>query len=79
MIINKKKVFMLLRKIWLIKNLNIIVIKVIRPLINKTIDEHISENEYEKIPNCIELLNDGSIEQFLENFELLNAKNKIVE
>jgi hypothetical protein len=62
-----------------IKNLNIIVIKVIRPLINKTIDEHISENEYEKIPNCIELLNDGSIEQFLENFELLNGKNKIVE
>lgn len=62
-----------------IKDLNIIVIKVIRPSIIKKMDEHISENEYENIPGCIELLNDGSIERFLENFELLNIKYKIID
>ena len=59
--------------------MNIIVIKVIRPSIIKKMDEHISENEYENIPGCIELLNDGSIERFLENFELLNIKYKIID
>jgi hypothetical protein len=62
-----------------IKDLNIIVIKVIRPSIIKKMDEHISENEYENIPGCIELLNDGSIERFLENFELLNIKYNIID
>jgi len=61
-----------------IKKLNIIVIKVIRPSIIKKTDEHISENEYENIPGCIDLLNDGDIERFLENFELLNIKYKII-
>jgi hypothetical protein len=62
-----------------IKGLNILIIKVIRPSLIKIIDEHISENEYEKIPCNIEVLNVGTIEDFLNNFELLNVANKITE
>ena len=62
-----------------IKELNIIIIKVIRPLIiNQCMyDDHISENEYEKIP-CIDIINKGSIEDYIENFELLNKYYKII-
>ena len=41
-------------------------------------DEHISENEYEKIP-CIDIINQGSIEDYIENFELLNKYYKIID
>ena len=63
-----------------IKELNIIIIKVIRPLIIKQCmyDDHISENEYEKIP-CIDIINKGSIEDYIENFELLNKYYKIID
>ena len=63
-----------------IKELNIIIIKVIRPLIiNQCMyDDHISENEYEKIP-CIDIINKGSIEDYIENFELLNKYYKIID
>ena len=62
-----------------IKELNIIIIKVIRPsIINQCMyDDHISENEYEKIP-CIDIINKGSIEDYIENFELLNKYYKII-
>lgn len=70
-----------------IKGLNIIIIKIKRPYIyndnsNDNVnysDKHISENEFEKIPNTIELLNNGTIENFIENFELLNKKYNITE
>jgi dephospho-CoA kinase len=63
-----------------IKELNIIIIKVIRPsIINQCMyDDHISENEYEKIP-CIDIINKGSIEDYIENFELLNKYYKIID
>jgi hypothetical protein len=63
-----------------IKGLNIIIIKVIRPsIINLCIcDDHISENEYEKIP-CIDIINQGSIDDYIENFELLNKYYKIID
>jgi len=50
-----------------IKGLNILIIKVIRPSLIKKRDEHISENEYEQIPCNIEVLNEGSIEDFINN------------
>jgi hypothetical protein len=62
-----------------IKGLNILIIKVIRPSLIKKRDEHISENEYEQIPCNIEVLNEGSIEDFINNFESLNKKHKITE
>ena len=62
-----------------IKGLNILIIKVIRPSLVKIRDSHISENEYEQIPCNIEVLNEGSIEDFINNFELLNKKHKITE
>ena len=62
-----------------IKGLNILIIKVIRPSLIKKRDEHISENEYEQIPCNIEVLNEGSIEDFINNFESLNKKHKITQ
>lgn len=63
-----------------IKGLNILIIRVIRPsLVSLVRDEHISEIEYEKIPCNIEVINEGSIENYLENFELLNRAHKITE
>ena len=61
-----------------IKGLNIVIIKVVRPSLVKIRDIHISENEYEQIPCNIEILNEGTIEDFINNFELLNKKYKIV-
>lgn len=60
-----------------IKGLNIVIIKVVRPSLVKIRDIHISENEYEQIPCNIEVLNEGTIEDFINNFELLNKKHKI--
>lgn len=60
-----------------IKGLNIVIIKVVRPSLVKIRDIHISENEYEQIPCNIEILNEGTIEDFINNFELLNKKYKI--
>lgn len=62
-----------------IKGLNIVIIKVVRPSHVKIRDIHISENEYEQIPCNIEILNEGTIEDFINNFELLNKKYKITE
>lgn len=62
-----------------IKGLNIVIIKVVRPSLVKIRDIHISENEYEQIPCNIEVLNEGTIEDFINNFELLNKKHKITE
>lgn len=61
-----------------IKGLNIVIIKVVRPSLVKIRDIHISENEYEQIPCNIEILNEGTIDDFINNFELLNKKYKIV-
>lgn len=62
-----------------IKGLNIVIIKVVRPSLVKIRDIHISENEYEQIPCNIEILNEGTIDDFINNFELLNKKYKITE
>jgi dephospho-CoA kinase len=61
-----------------IKGLNIIIIRVTRPSILNNYDSHISENEYEKIPS-IDIFNKGSIEDYIENFELLNKYYKIID
>jgi len=61
-----------------IKGLNIVVIKVVRDCLIKTDNEHISENEYKQIPCNIEVLNDGSIDDYINNFEMLNKYYNIV-
>ena len=51
-----------------IKNLDVFFIRIIRPT-NINNDLHSSETEYMNIPCDIEIINDGSIKDYINKFE----------
>ena len=53
-----------------IKNLDVFFIRIIRPS-NINNDLHSSETEYMKIPCDIEIINDGSIKDYINKFEAI--------
>jgi len=55
-----------------IKNLDVTIIRIIRPTNNSNTDEHISEQEFKKIPFDIEIVNDSTIEKYIEKYEEYN-------
>ena len=52
----------------------LIIIKINRPSIKCDIDLHISENEYMKIPHDIEIMNDGTIDDLKDLFDIFYEK-----
>jgi hypothetical protein len=52
----------------------LIIIKINRPSIKCNIDSHISENEYMNIPHDIEIMNDGTIDDLKDLFDIFYEK-----
>jgi len=52
----------------------LIIIKINRPSIICDIDSHISENEYINIPHDIEIINDGTIDDLTDLFDIFYEK-----
>jgi len=55
-----------------LKTLDLTIIRVIRPNNCINIDNHVSEQEFKKIPYDIEIVNDTTIEKYIEKYEEYN-------
>jgi hypothetical protein len=49
---------------------SLIIIKINRPSIKNNIDTHISEKEYIEIPHDVEFINDGTIKDLTDLFDI---------